>query len=680
VQLNIGYQTSAGDETTLYGTYIIVGKNTRVADGQRVLELRLEQEARWRLRTFSAPLYTEIPSKSGMSSVKLAQDGAASHMYPAPYSARVSDQLSLDWWDHEPYEYEDAGGQSLESNGGPGPTTLTSSHRVCSRSADVLAGANLATYPIVDSGEQLDVSVYGWARTNATSQNVDTLECILFMEDETGDEIILEHSSVQSTYQRWPQTYYDDTAGSWPVIFRFTDVIKGWRLKRVGIIMDATVTTIVNMSRVDITGLIVVYSNDSAGSPWEGQENQSLKVPAVGAPYVMFATKPYTAHNFQVGGYFVMNQGADPTTNGQVAWGLVGHAQDGLNYVVGRVNATQNRWEIVQVIDGQETVLTNATFAATLTPPFAGHFIFFEHKDGYYRIYLWDGTTKLLDPMLTHYYDGSSSPIVPSKDSIMHVGIYGEIRPPSFRCPSFDLDDGDGIMMMAGETVSDLDDFDAGPGSVVIDGIRYGYTSKTGTDYIWGPYQARNTAFYSSYSRVNYSGTFDFDGTAVEISHFNHLGRWETSYYWAEEYLIGSENGHTWEIDGNANYAPDDAPIDWRPEHASSNPLNRARYFGPNINGNHVGSGTRMYVGPGLLGISLEDNDSVIHLRGARVNQHTTHEIYCKGFSAVSGLHDNTVQDLIKRIARLAGAKTQFSGDYTDSSLVLSGGTPSQLA
>lgn len=643
-----GYRTALGEEKIVYGTYII-DQIFSSAFPERSRSLSLVNQSDWLLQNMSSPLYTEIISKS---SLYVPFDEENGYLVTSGSCGEARDGATIDFWNPEGFDDATLGITAIELNekGGVNYGTHTAGAKVGLRTKDLMTVTDLEDYPIV-TATTVTARVYGWSHPDSGSVN-DVITLLVWYKSPSGDT-----GYVSATGSRWPNTYPSGASGDWPIVYNLTMNV-GDKITQVGIAFECASATEFCPARVEFSaGVISSYTLDG-NTGWTQQPDGGLKLPGYLRPYIMFSRKPYHAFNFQVSASFT-DTVADHQTTHTIAWGLVGLAIDGSNYVCGRYNKSTDRLEIVKVRNRFETVLTSGSHA---TPVTATTEIMFEHHDGTFSVRLKDNTGAWT-LNLSYDWQASDGWMFESKTQSMHCGIYGIIDQPNFITTGYDpgsdqdSTNADGIPMMPWHDLDILDDFPSS-GTVAIENNVYTYTSKLKPTEIRGPYQFRQNDVYDPPFGTGDPGleTRDFDWSLADGAF--------TGYFAAvDDGGVYEMTGSEWQVfittGGSTIYLP-----------------HRARYYAGNkIAETYHDLGNRVYVTGGLKGVATMQGDAAYHVLGEAVRWYTTGEIICNYFSGHSGDYDASIHDLIDRVAKTAGASVQFPGDLTIDSLTLSSGS-----
>lgn len=664
VIIYFGYETDEGVVYTRYTNYII-DKVTEGFDGSaKVFNLQLADEGFWKTSQIAFPFYAELLSKVTSHDDCDERD----KMYPVSAShPNTPDFLYVDFWGNN---YWDGDGvisgtefRFREPSGiGCARTTTTNyqgtSDDLLFKTIDLNEHPLLNDYPVLE-GTSLGIKLYGWEMVGNTTRPNSTWVCYVITapaDDITDKTATL--CTLSSTYQKFPQWYYSNEAGSYPIEYTVSGLTAGHKLLYLGFSIQCTDasqnSSTINPERLEITGLDFDYLYTSSSRGWdlsypEGESREYLQMPATGIPSVMFLSKPYTTFNFIVSAQFMYEAGDEPLTNGTVGWGVVGLAYDGENLICARRNKLNGTVELVLLRDGEETRLAQVDQGGTPEE------VMLEHRDGLFNVYILDTNWTLV---LTYYYDEITNGVISTSETgIMHVGIYGAAVPPSFMCPSFNVLDGQGIGVLTAYDSTWSTGF-PDSGKVVIDEVLYSYTSKKTGSLRFGPYQGRQSAAYNGYSE----GGVSFSGWATEIA----LYLPDEDYDYVTDYYLASDNGHSWHIE----------KTDWTVVHSTAGvaqPLrNRSRHYCTDHGGDVIGTNNRVYIVPALEGITQEDdNDSYIHSFGSLVSLYGTDRLWvCRAVATNLDL-DSTIKDMIAYICSAASVEAEFTGDWTSDSLNL---------
>jgi hypothetical protein len=694
ILVQIGYHTTAAGgsvEYTDYNTYFIDGVTEDFADGKRGLGISLTQEGVWKTSQIAFPFYAEIISKS--TSIDDMDKRDKSHT--APGVAQTTDDLVLDFWPNEAYENsgESITGKACITANGVGCELQTGRYDINTDTWGWLRGDYKWGFQTVEIKDQIGASAnpeitatsisvkfYGWCCTGQSARANDTYELRIVTTDEDGAETERTGTLVGSpgVGNRFPQHHPDTESGSYPVQYNFTSLTIGHRLKHVRIIVENTDSTEYNYSefcpeRLEITDLKYPIPGMNPRLTWLQTKPSTygitddtiMEVPGMGVPYVMFLTRPYTAYNYAVAADFVHEAGDNPATTGTIAWGAVGTAEDGSNFIVARMNLTNDKIELVMYRDGETTVLTDYSTGGTDADK-----LMLEHKDGEFMVRpAWPSTPDEWEAAVIAYqFDEVTQGILSTSDSdIMKLGFYGLKDTPKFRIASFNVGDADGVGMIVQSDASVINTFPSS-GKCVIDGITYSYTARTLIAEGVGPYQLRNSFDYGSktYDSVRFSGL------ACEIAYFQDH---DTNIYKYGNYLFSSDIGHSWKVSKTL----------WEVIHSTGGvpvPLNqRSRWHGENFNDNWFGTDNRIFVGPGLLGLTMDESSEQgsHHPYGTWCFMAASNRLWCKSAFATTADTSTSVQDMVDYLCRVASVEAEFPGDWTDDTENITS-TPYQLA
>ena len=445
-------------------------------------------------------------------------------------------------------------------------------------------------------------------------------------------------------------------AGEEPISFTITGLTITNRIKRVGIVFENSVTSWFNIARVEFTNNVKVFLTlADANTPWEAQDNGTFLLPRSGHPFIMFAQRPYNTFNFSLVSFFT-NTVTGGIAGYPVAVGLVGHAQDASNYTLARYNKVATRAELVLVRDGIETLISYAAPGWALGDL---HGIQFKHNDGLFTIDMYREGTAQFEQVLSYSWQSANGYMYTSATLSMKTGIYGYIAAPLAKILGFWSGDSEGVSNADGiplDPLSSVTDFPATGSIRILDNV-YSYTSKVSMPTIpRGPYQFRQMNDYTPPY-----GT----GTGLEARDFD----WTASNNLTNGFLIAIDSGANfycigalWQTfnstDGVYNYF-----------------YNRARFYSanPQIAKIYHTLSNRVWITGGFRGITLNTGKSMKHSFGDIAILELTGSIVCNWFSGSGGPEDTTVSDLISSICAFSGAKANFPGDYSNTSVTVNG-------
>ena len=665
--VEIGYQTSIGAEYVPYMTCIITAIESDFADTRRGLRLGLVPEGVWATNLHTYPFYVEITGRSALRD----ECSNTENFYVATnsaYSALAT--VSVDFWNAKAFTAADvAVGSDFQAGSGATPLVIIGDHSagVGVETEQFKTQLGLVDHPEITG--DVTARVYGWSRTIYTNGANDSFEIRLRTFDPVAKTESIVTGVLASVTGQPPQSYLDVIAGDYPVEYTFTGLTNGHQILSAVVVVRSVLGTVVFLERVELTaGFTATDLAADGNTGW--QENEAtetipastrLVVPGSNRPYIMFATKPFSAYNFYVSGKFSYDPGVTPNTLGETVWGLVGHAEDALNYTACRYNKQLGRFELVLARNGVETVLATATHA-TIPDGFG-----FRHIDGVFYLSILTGTTWDVYPWdapvsnRAYQWEEVNGPLATSEDLIMHVGIYGAKFSPHFRITSFNFGTCAGIMPLPGEDMTVFDGLPAS-GYISVDGVTYHYSSKTVPASITprGPYQGRNTYIGSA--------------NGWEITFFD----WAADENAFSGYAIGSNNGHNHVIGGTLWKVQHDLR-DQHPPDNDSYLRNRSRHFSDTISGNQIGLRNRMYIGPALLVDEVASGEPTNHGWRSVANVDSSDIIYLDEFSAVSGDQDQTLKDILTKLCAFSGSGSSFPGDYTGDVTITAGGRVSLL-
>jgi hypothetical protein len=695
VKVEVGYHSAGGGgamEYVAYNIYIIDSVTENFADGKRGLTLSLTAEGVWKTNQIAFPFYAEIISKS--TSIDDCDERDKS--YEAPSSASTTDDLVIDFWPNEAYANasDSIAGHACSTANGVGCDLQTGRYDMNSDTWGWLRGAYKWGFQtqelhkklgMDDNPELVDtdltVRFFGWCSTSTTARENDTYQLRILTEDDEGNQAETVGNLDPSSENRFERKYPSaGVAGSYPVTFNFSGQTVGHKLVRVRIVVENTENGNggYNYSefcpeRLEITNLKYEIPGLNPSLSWKQTKPSSygttdadlLEVPGMGIPYVRFLNKPYSAFNFTMATEFEHEAGATPSTSGTVAWGSVGMAADGSNFIAARLNVGNNRTELMSYRNGDGTVLDYAATGGADAEK-----IILEHKDGEFFVRVaWPSTPDTWEqPIITYQWDEvADGAISTSETEQMHVGCYGLIDTPKFRTPGFNASDGEGVGMIQQTDMTAIDSFPSS-GKLMLDGIIYSYTAKTPGLLGFGPYQLRNSYDYGTYS----SGGVKYTGLACEIAFF-----WghdlSPTYY--SDYLFSGDNGHSWKVSKTL----------WEVVHSTRgvpNPLNhRSRWYGEQFNDNWFGTDNRIYVGPGLLNISADESleQSYFHSHGTWCFMAATNKLWIKSMMGTSTDTSSNVEDMIGYLCEAVSVDAEFPGNWTDADVDLTT-SPTEIA
>jgi hypothetical protein len=666
----LGYETTSGSDADLFGSHIISQKSGGIKDGGRNLDLSLLSEGHWKLQSHTSPFYTEFMGKSSLFDDFSEESG---NLHPAINSTFTKNTFYVDFWDSIPHtdtnESPDIIGVSVVGDGGAvdvypgGPyqsPTNNGAHKIAFKTKDLKSVLKLSDYPIVDA-TSVSCDIYGWSHPNNSSETTDIAEVLFVVEHADGTEENIYSSSTQRFEQTWP----DVAANNGEVLtVSVGGLTIGDKIKQVGVVMECTNGTQFVISRVEVlTNVTVKFSYDDPNTPWDYSTSGSgFEIPGTGRPYIMFLQKPFNAFNFSVAASF------EHTVNGPIstyptAVGLLGHAQDGNNFVVGRYNRSNNKAEIVKVRDGIETELVSVT-PSSGSP--AGDFVdlLFTHRDGRYKLFMPDGSGEWLEELFYDWTD-TDGYMFTSPTVTMKCGLYGYLASPSFRITGINMitqekgSNVDGIAMLPMESITDF----PSSGEVRIEDCTYEYTSKElppTTPNIRGPFQLRQNNSYSP----PYG-----DGYGLECRDFN----WTASTGTINRDLIAISNGSVFTAESSTAAL---WKVFIKTAGVTYYQYQRARYYSNNslIATQRLSTSMKVYATGGLEGITKSSGEATLHVEGTRCELAMDGTVLCHWAYGAGGEDDVTVEDLIQKISAHAGVKTEFPGDVTVASQAVGGG------
>ena len=653
VRLYLGYETTSGSQGDLYATYIIEGTNSSLRDGSRGLGLSLMNEGHWKLQNHTSPFYTEF---FGKSSLYDTFDEELGSLYVAPQANQTRTYFFVDFWQCIPFSDADNGvtGINILNAGGVDAYTASGSHKLGIQVEDLKTVMSLDEYPEI-TATSINAKIYGWSRPDDSGSN-DIVELCLIIKkaDGTYTKVYTDENT------RWPQTWPGTVAGENPITVTVSGLTVGEHIKGIALVFEASQTTVFVPSRVEILNNVrVPFVYDDPNTPWDTPTSGSggLQIPGVGRPYIMFGQKPYNAYNFSVAASFEHTvQG--PISTYPTAVGLVGLAEDGGNFVLGRYNRSNNRVEIVKVRDDIETVLAYDTPSSG--SPGANVDLLFKHRNGHFEVYMPSGG--IWTKELEYDWTEADSFMFTSETVAMKCGIYGYLSAPSFRIAGVNFASNeasssvDGIPHLPMESLTDF----PASGQVKIGDVVYAYTAKVTTPTLTqGPYQLRQNG--------NYQNPYG-DGYGVEIRLFSWTAPASYSYK-----LLSISDGSCfklrlissslWQIfiktGGEKIYL-----------------RNRSRHYSENtlIGTKSYSTYMKVFITGGLEGITKVTGENAKHSEGELCQLHMEGNVICNWFYGAGGDDDVTIEDLIEKISAHAGAKTTFPGDITVAEQEISGG------
>ena len=684
VKIYMGYRTSSGSQAILVGTYRISGISREMRDARRGINISGESESNYLVQNMAYPMLTELIGKSSCyDDLSLA----SGNMYVAPeILAQRSGSISIDMWESTGYSGSGATAISIVEGGGATyySSASSGSHLYGVKSQDVMMQLGLDGYPLWDGTSDIHVKIYGWDYDNISGSAGDIVTPVLCLSGSLGETEIFPHKTdLVSTYSYLLP--YTGGTGSYPVewLFDAADMAEEDRLTNVAIVLQTngvtTGSTTFYIERIEITGFVMKISPTDANTGWTvvepirkeftwapggagyielsvgGAETQALgsELPGNARPYIMLAQRPYKCWNFDVEANFEAD-------GGRV--GLVGLAKDGANWIGGFYDqSVSGSWVISKCRDGIETILTSlyeAPSGSTLR-------LKFSHRDGVFSIYrgsVSGSVVTWLTASLSYTWTEADGVLDGSGSNVFHVGIYGDERPYYFETPSFNIGDGEGILVAPTSLLSSGYTKFPASGSVKIDDSVYAYTGKTiGGAGKEGPFQSRCV---HGTETIDVGGGVEITVAAYsEITWFDWMGVTDAHV----DKLFGSSNGHTWYLRDSLSFGGPGGCTNWQVSHTDDGDvvwdLNRSRwYFFSTGVANSLGLGERVYIGPGLTGITRVSGSGNHGLR-ARVSVYGGYTIRCTMFNASSGDRDTDIADLCEYIIRTSGGDVTFPND-----------------
>jgi hypothetical protein len=659
VTVYTGLKTPVGYRDLQFGSYIVKGLPKGVSNGSRRLSVALQNEADWRLNAMSSPFYTEMASKS--SHFDNLKDQA--YCFPAGLSGTVESGFSVDFWNCEAYDDIPRGltGISMITSGGVDYKVRPAGKKVAFRTKDLSEAMSITDYPTV-SATSVHCHLYGWDEPQ--SDNYDSAFGMAWIKNTTTNIIRV----VTSGSPTWP-TSYPHSLGDpdVPLDITFSGLVVGEKIIRFGLAVyqngGSPTDSWFNVARLDVMTGAYITPEDNPNTPWtQAEGTYGMALPSNDRPYIMFFRKPADTFNFILSAEFQSTvTGAQNST--PAVYGLVGLALDGNNFVSGRYNQITNKVQVIKVRNGTETILGEAT----PTTVYSTFRIQFQHHDGQFLIYLWDGTKWIKE--LTYNWKLADGYMFPKLGNPMHVGVFGGIIAPSFHIIGFDMG-ADEVTKQAvcipyyGINPNALDDWPTS-GSVTIEGTDYAYTSIKKPTVIRGPWQLRA---YSDGTSPNYMPPYGTGKAGLECRDFHWLKAAGTY----KDYVIAIDDGSNfvctdtqWQIKTN-----DSGTDRWL--------RNRARYYseGSAIGTLYKDLSNKVYLTGGLLGITLIGGIAQYHPFNSICRMKTSGTITCKWFAGHSGDFDTTVEDLVETVASFSDAKVKFPGDVIVPSQIVTSGSP----
>ena len=677
VIVDVGYKTDAGIEYMLYGTYIIDSLRKSWADGNRSLTLNLVNEGLWKTNQIAFPFYAEILSKSSQFDNCEKQN----KMYVVPtYSGSHINWLTIDFWNDREWDgddvvtsgqgwsfYEEFRGsdESLQATFGSG-----ASDQLRAKTVELNAHPLMSTYPTITG--TFDARIYGTENPNISGRpcSTITLYAITAPETDLSDKTVTA-GVLTSAYSKYPRDYPSAQAGSYPVTYQFTGIEVGHKLLYFGITMSNSVGgwSQIWMERIEVEGLKFGYDCYTSKSPWvletpPGDTRKGLKSPETGLPNIMFTTKPYSAFNFNISSEFIYSAGEAPLSPGTTAWGVLGLAKDGFDYILARYKRQTSRIELCLFRSGELTILDTYSISSV-------HKIMLDHRNGLFRVW-YKVTDTWVGPVISHSYNEvSHGPLSTSDTGIMHTGIYGCVEPPSFIAAGFGQPYSDGITITTHQDKSVLDGF-LNSGYVLINRTKYKYglksTNINGSNVRYGPNQLRQVSDIGTWEE----GGVTFHGVGVETS----LYKPTNPIYLAKNLLLGMSNYHNWLI----------SKSDWTVTHSTAGSpdylRNRSKHYSAHSKTERGIGATildKCYINHGLLDISLAGEDPKRHRDCSLCSLWSTDRIWVRKVVSTEINHDATVQDITEYLCYVASIKAEYPGNWIESEVAVSS-TPVELA
>ncbi len=688
VKFYLGYEVENNDyEYVLYQTYIIAQRSVNITDENKTLVLRLQDMASWKTSQIAFPFYAEILSKTSFRDDCDIQD----HTYPVnTVSPYMPDFLLIDFWNNTEWDGDDVvtTGEEIQfrsADGGCAYRQVSNyqgdTDKQKFRTVQLDEYHLLEEYPTIQSTGTCTAKFFGWDTAAANSgissgdppfdetsypaRPNNSWKCYVVTADpENIDDKTVTLGTLTSTYDEFPQYYPDDEVGSYPIEWSFSGLIEDDVVCYFGFTFENSVTgeSTVYPERLEVTGINFIYTGAANSQAWETSNpdknvysREFLKDPGTGAPSILFTTRPYSAFNFRVSADFIYSPGDDPIQVGRTCWGVVGLAENGMDYIVARFNKQRSQMELVLVRNNVEDILTQYGVANA-------EGVMMDHRDGRFRVWYRVTTTTWIGPVIDHQYDEVANGRISTSDTlIMHTGIYSAIAPPGFLIPSYQMNKCDGLGILASSDDSVLDAFPTS-GKFKIDGQVYAYTGKTPRtlDYA-GPFQGRRRLqdYWKTYRENGYTYT----GWGAEITD------WDPDRNPGDftGLLLAADRGRTWLI----------TQVDWQvyDQTAGVRTLlpNRARFYCPSLEGRSpITTEMRVNLVPGLLGITpVGDTEPGYHLYGAWASLHGTDEIWCTNIEVNTVTKDATVKDMTSMLCKTASILAEYPGDTEIDSLAL---------
>ena len=659
--LYIGYSSDATIEWVKYGTYIIDSLATQTADGEHGMGVALVSKGLWLTSAITYPLYTELDSRHAVFDDLDELD----NMYVAADDAETVGMMAIDYWAASPMTI--TGVVGIDTNGSGSkeafdPQTIVGAHVSGFMSQEIKLSNGWGENPIVSDDESVELSIYGWSRATVTGDVNDTIEPVLVLEDEDGEERYLRFSdtvngapagTLDSTYDSFPLTYYDAADGSIPIIYTFTGITAGDSVKSIGIIMTAANSAQTYIERVDITGL-------SREAPignlvWDVVED-GLQVPGAARAHVMFSQIPTFDKNFTIDAKF-------EATGENIYYGIVGLANDAANYVLARINIPDGKAEICKVRGGALTVLADASFTPTSAIE-----LHLSHQDGYFHFSYWNGTELYAPGLVTYEWEYDDGRMSMSDEEIRHVGSYGLLGAPFFEISGYQQSRSRGLGFAPGQPESRYNRFPA-TGRLIIDDNEYEYTAYTNYMVPRGPFQVRNFTNWVDpvYCTPAYAG-----GWAIEFTWFYYTGKASSTY---DGYLIATDSSDSWICDY----------VCWQPRRRTAGVYHwvdgdRARFYAETLRQYYMlGNQAKAYVLPCFTGMKLIEGENMYHSAGTIAELKTNDSIILTQFAASGGYRDISLESILESLAAYAGAKVDFPGNYELAAYTLTAGVPHEI-
>lgn len=234
---------------------VITGISKTFAQGKRGLTLDVKSLASAKASMMTHPFGFELRSKKSLYDNLATMD----NLFEADETGFLATPFSVDMWS--------AGVVEPGTHGAQASTEYTT--------ADLLSALELVSYPEIET-LPIDIYMYGWSRsgnptpyTGGTGDQPsdldsfnDLIACKIYVTQADGTETSFTTTTIapSGTYRNFPQTWYNTTAGDYPVILRAnstTGLTVGDLITKVGFIFSNTynstsTTTVFYPERVQI--------------------------------------------------------------------------------------------------------------------------------------------------------------------------------------------------------------------------------------------------------------------------------------------------------------------------------------------------------------------------------------------------------------------------------------------